>query len=102
MDGIGKELEANRVILDADIQDADIQDQEQWSQNVSTVFDIKKDNAVADAFLGCEIFFNWPAIGWIEGEIVKRNVDRRKKTGSDIVNFFDFYTQDDDTSNCSI
>ena len=28
MDGIGKEFEANRAILDADIQD-----QEQWAQN---------------------------------------------------------------------
>ena len=69
MDGIGKELEANRAILDAGIQD-----QVQWAQNVSTVFDVKKDNAVTDAFLGCKILYNWTAVGWIEGELVKRNV----------------------------
>ena len=32
-------------------------------------------------------------------EGVKRNVDHRMKIGSDIVNFFDFYKQDDATSN---
>ena len=42
---------------------------------------------VADAFLGCKIHNNWPAVGWIEGEVVKRNFARRMKTGSDIFNF---------------
>jgi hypothetical protein len=48
--------------------------------------------------LGCKILYYWPAVGWIEGEVVKRNVDRRMKIGSDIVNFFVFYKHDDDTS----
>ena len=48
---------------------------------------VKKENAVADAFLGCKILNNWPAVGWIEGEVVKRNFARRMKTGSDIFNF---------------
>ncbi len=55
-------------------------------------------NAVGDAFLGCKILYNWPAVGWIAGEVVKRNVDHRMKIGSDIVNFFVFYKHDDDTS----
>ena len=33
--------------------------------------------------LGCKILYYWPAVGWIEGEVVKRNVDRRMKIGSD-------------------
>ena len=40
---------------------------------------INKDNAVADAFLGCKILYNWSAVGWTEGEVVKRNVDHRMK-----------------------
>jgi len=35
---------------------------------------VKKENAVADAFLGCKILNNWSAVGFIEGEVVKRNV----------------------------
>ena len=35
---------------------------------------VKKENAVADAFLGCKPLNNWPAVGLIEGEFVKRNV----------------------------
>jgi hypothetical protein len=38
----------------------------------------------AHAFLGCKILstvYNWRAVGWIEGEIVKRNVNRRMKIG---------------------
>jgi hypothetical protein len=46
--------------------------------------------------LDCKILHNWPAVGWIEGEAVKRNVDRRMKIGSDIVDFFVFYKHDDD------
>jgi len=42
--------------------------------------------------------YNWPAVGWIQGEVVKRNVDNRMKIGSDIVNFFVLYKHDDDTS----
>ena len=51
-------------------------------------FEIKKENADAgaDAFLGCEILYKWSAVGWIEEEFVKRNVDRRMKVGSGIVN----------------
>ena len=37
---------------------------------------------MADVFLGCKLLYNWPAVGWIEGEVVKRNVDRRMKIGS--------------------
>ena len=93
MDGIGKEIQANRAILDAVIQD-----QVQWAQNMPTVFDVKKDNAVADSFLGCKILYTWTAVGWIEGELVKRNVDLRIKIGCEIDNFFDFYKHHDDTS----
>ena len=54
-----------------------------------------------------EIPFEIPRIrvtsstSWIQGEVVKRNVDHRMKVGSDIivVNFFVFYKNDDDTSN---
>ncbi len=35
---------------------------------------VKKENAVAEAFLGCKVLNNWPAVGFIEGEVVKRNV----------------------------
>ncbi len=47
-------------------------------------------SAAADAFLGFEILYNCPAVGWIEGEVVKRKVNRRMKIicGSDIVYFF--------------
>jgi hypothetical protein len=50
------------------------------------------------AFRGFKILYNWPAVGWIDGKVVKRNVNRRMKIGSDIVNFFVFYQHDDDTS----
>ena len=50
------------------------------------------------AFRGFKILYNWPAVGWIDGKVVKRNVNRRMKIGSDIVNFFVFYKPDDDTS----
>ena len=65
-----------------------------------SVFDvkIKKNNAVADAFLGFKILYNWPAVGWIKAEVVERNIDCRMKIGSGIVNFFVFYMHDDDTS----
>jgi hypothetical protein len=53
---------------------------------------------VADVFLGFQIQYNWPAVGWIEGEVVKQNIDRRMKIGSDIVNFFVSYQHDQDTS----
>jgi hypothetical protein len=39
-----------------------------------SVFDVKKQDAVADAFPGCQILSNWPAVGWIEGEVMKPNV----------------------------
>jgi hypothetical protein len=39
---------------------------------VQSVFDVKKDNAAADAFLGCKILYNWSAVVWIEGELLKR------------------------------
>ena len=64
---------------------------------MSLCFEFKKEKTVADAFLGFKIQCNWPAVGWIEGEVVKRNVDRRMKIGSDIVNFFVFNQHDDDT-----
>ena len=51
----------------------------------------------------CKILYNWSAVGWIEGEVVKRNVDHRITIGSDIADFFVFYKHDDDTSQqCSI
>ena len=61
------------------------------------MFEFKKEKPVADVFLGFKIQYKWPAVGWIEGEVVKRNVDRRMKVGSDILNFFVFYQHDDDT-----
>ncbi len=45
-----------------------------------SVFEFKKQDATADAFLGCKILYNWPTVGRIE-EVVKRNVDRRMKIG---------------------
>jgi hypothetical protein len=39
------------------------------------VFDVKKENAVADAFPGCKILYNWPAVGWIEGDLLKHEVE---------------------------
>ena len=39
-----------------------------------------------------------PAVGWIQGVDVNRNIDRRMKIGSDIVIFFVFYKHDVDTS----
>jgi hypothetical protein len=33
-----------------------------------SVFEVQKENAVADAFLGCKLLSNWTAVGWIEGE----------------------------------
>ncbi len=30
--------------------------------------------------LECKILYNWPVAGWTEGEVVKRNVDRRSDT----------------------
>lgn len=33
-----------------------------------SVFEVRKDNAVADAFLGCKLLCHWTAVGWIEGE----------------------------------
>ena len=64
-----------------------------------TVFcNLRRENAVTDAFLGCKVLYNWPAVGGIAGEVVKRNVDHRMKIGSDIVNFFVFYKHDNDTS----
>ena len=48
-----------------------------------SVFDVKKDNTVAVASLGYKILHNWPAVGWIEGQVMKRNVDLRMKIGSD-------------------
>jgi hypothetical protein len=41
-------------------------------ESVQSVFDVKKDNAAADAFLGCKILYNWSAVVWIEGELLKR------------------------------
>jgi hypothetical protein len=38
-----------------------------------------------------------PAVGWIQGQVVKRNVGRRMKIGSDRVIFIVFYTHNDDT-----
>ncbi len=68
-----------------------------------SVFEVKKENTEADAFIGCKILYNWSAVGWIEGEVVKRNVDHRITIGSDIADFFVFYKHDDDTSQqCSI
>ena len=47
----------------------------------------------------CKILFTWPAVGWIEGEVVKRNFNRRMEIGSGTVNFIVFYKHDyDDTS----
>jgi len=63
-----------------------------------SVFEVKKENTEADAFIGCKILYNWSAVGWIEGEVVKRNVDQKMRIGSDTVNFFVFYKNDDDTS----
>jgi hypothetical protein len=54
------------------------------------VFDLV--SAAADAFLGFKIIYNCPAVGWIEGEVVKRKVNRRMKIGSDIVYFFVFFS----------
>ena len=54
------------------------------------VFDLV--SAAADAFLGVKIIYNCPAVGWIEGEVVKRKVNRRMKIGSDIVYFFVFFS----------
>ena len=34
-----------------------------------SVFYVKKENAVADAFPGCKILYNWPAVGWIEEKL---------------------------------
>jgi hypothetical protein len=65
---------------------------------MSLCLSFKKEKTVADVFLGFQIQYNWPAVGWIEGEVVKQNIDRRMKIGSDIVNFFVSYQHDQDTS----
>ena len=51
-----------------------------------------------NAFLECKILYTWPAVGWIEGEVVKRNVEHSMKIASAMVHFFVFYNHDDDTS----
>ena len=33
------------------------------------------------AFLGCKVLYNWPAVGGIGGEVVKRNVDHLRLVG---------------------
>ena len=37
-----------------------------------SMFEVKEENSVT--FLVFKIHYNWPAVGWIQGEIVKRNV----------------------------
>ena len=34
----------------------------------NAVTDVKKEKDVNDVFLGRKILYNWPAVGWIEGE----------------------------------
>jgi hypothetical protein len=56
-----------------------------------------------DASLGVTFFttgLQLVGAGWIEGVVVKRNVDHRMKIVPDIivVKFFVFYKHDDDTS----
>ncbi len=49
--------------------------------------------------LGLKYFttgLRWLAL--VEGEVVKRNVDHKMRIGSETVNFFVLYKNDDDTS----
>ncbi len=57
-----------------------------------------QEKTVADAFLECKCLYNWPAVGWIGGEVVKRNIEHSLKIASAMVHFFVFYNHDDDTS----
>ena len=43
-----------------------------WPCTEMSVFEVKEENSVT--FLVFKIHYNWPAVGWIQGEIVKRNV----------------------------
>jgi hypothetical protein len=48
----------------------------------------------ADALVGRKLLFNWAAVGWCEGVIVRRNKDARRKLDGQQVNFYVFYEID--------
>ena len=64
---------------------------------VESVFESRKRTSWSKLSLVFRVLYKSPTVGWIQGEVVQRNVDHRMKIGSGIVNFI-FYKHDDHTS----
>ena len=53
-----------------------------------------KEPSVADELVGRSIWFNWGAVGWLKGEITRRNHNKSYKVDEEYKNFFIFYEHD--------
>ena len=49
-----------------------------------------KEPSVADELVGRSIWFNWGAVGWLKGEITRRNHNKSYKVDEEYKNFFIF------------
>jgi len=50
----------------------------------------------SNALVGMAICFNWTAVGWCVGEVVRANSDRRRKIDGGVVNYYVHYEIDDE------
>ena len=52
-------------------------------------------NAAGDSLLGRQLLYKWAGFGWVQGEIEKRNGNKKKTIAGDNVNFVVYYAMDD-------